>query len=430
MFAPSARYGTPEGFARFVDACHRANIGVILDWVPAHFPTDPHGLARFDGTALYEHEDPREGYHQDWNTYIYNMGRQEVQGFLIASALWWTETFHIDALRVDAVASMLYRDYSREHDQWIPNRFGGRENLEAIDFLKRMNQIVQERAPGAVTIAEESTAFPGVSQPVSQGGLGFSYKWNMGWMHDTLHYVQREPLYRAYHHSELTFGLVYAFSEKFVLPISHDEGGAREGLAAGQDARRRVAEARQPARLFRVFHVDPSRQEAALHGLRDSASIASGTTTARSSGRCCRTTPTPGCRCCVRDLNKLYAREPALHTTDTDPSGFEWIVGDERRKNSVFAYLCGAGTGEAKPLLVVLNMTPVPRHDYRIAACRKAGPGARSSTPDAQIYGGTNSRQIPAPCAARRSRTHGRSHSGVGITLPPARLRSSSATRP
>ena len=268
QFAPSARYGSPEDFARFVDACHRHGVGVILDWVPAHFPTDAHGLAQFDGTALYEHADPREGFHQDWNTLIYNLGRREVAGFLIASGLWWLETFHVDGLRVDAVASMLYRDYSRKAGEWVPNQFGGRENLESIDFLRRLNTLVAERCPGAVTLAEESTAWPGVSAPVSEGGLGFTYKWNMGWMHDTLSYMEQDPIYRSWRHNELTFGLVYAFSERFVLPPVPRRGGARQRVADRQDARRSVAEDGQPAGLSRL-HVDPSGQEAAVHGRRN-----------------------------------------------------------------------------------------------------------------------------------------------------------------
>ena len=223
QFAPSARFGSPEGFASFVDACHRAGIGVILDWVPAHFPTDAHGLARFDGTPLYEHSDPREGFHQDWNTLIYNLGRREVAGFLLASAIWWLEVFHVDGLRVDAVASMLYRDYSRNAGEWVPNIHGGRENLESVAFLKSMNMVVSERCPDAITIAEESTAWPGVSAPIAAGGLGFRYKWNMGWMHDTLHYIERDPVHRKWHHGDLTFPMVYAYSENYVLPISPDE---------------------------------------------------------------------------------------------------------------------------------------------------------------------------------------------------------------
>ena len=223
QFAPMPELGTPQDFARFVDRAHQAGLGVILDWVPAHFPTDAHGLDHFDGTALYEHADPREGFHQDWNTAIYNLGRNEVREFLIASALFWLEHFGVDGLRVDAVASMLYRDYSRQADAWIPNKFGGRENLESISLLQELSLVIEERCPGALLIAEESTAWPGVSRPVSEGGLGFSHKWNMGWMHDTLHFMQEDPINRRYHYDKLTFGLVYAFSEHFVLPISHDE---------------------------------------------------------------------------------------------------------------------------------------------------------------------------------------------------------------
>ena len=267
LFAPSARFGPPEAFARFVDALHANDIGLLLDWVPAHFPTDPHGLARFDGTALYEHLDPREGFHRDWNTYIYNFGRREVQGFLIASALHWLERYHVDGLRVDAVASMLYRDYSRPADAWIPNVYGGRENLEAVGFLRHLNAVVAERCPGAIVVAEESTAWPGVTQ-AQPDGLGFSYKWNMGWMHDTLRYIEHEPIHRAYHHDDMTFGLLYAFSEKFILPISHDEVVHGKGSLLGQDAGRPLAALRQPARLSRL-HVGASRQEAPVHGLRD-----------------------------------------------------------------------------------------------------------------------------------------------------------------
>ena len=223
LFAPTSRFGPPEAFARFVDRCHREGIGVIIDWVPAHFPTDLHGLARFDGTALYEHEDPRLGFHQDWNTLIYNFGRTEVRNFLVANALYWLEKFHIDALRVDAVASMLYLDYSRKAGEWVPNVHGGRENLEAIHFLREMNTRVFGDHPGATTFAEELTAWPQVSRPVHTGGLGFGYKWNMGWMHDTLEYMQHDPIHRRYHHHQMTFGIHYAFSENFVLPLSHDE---------------------------------------------------------------------------------------------------------------------------------------------------------------------------------------------------------------
>ena len=248
-----------------MDALHGAGIGIILDWVPAHFPTDPHGLARFDGTALYEHLDPREGFHQDWNTFIYNFGRREVQGFLIASALYWLEHFHVDGLRVDAVASMLYRDYSRREGEWVPNVHGGRENLEAIGFLRHLNAVVPNVAPAPSWWPRNRPPGRGVSRPISTGGLGFSYKWNMGWMHDTLDYMAQEPIHRQYHHDEMTFGLLYAFSENFILPLSHDEVVHGKGSLIGKMPGDRWQTLRQSACLFRL-HVGPSRQEASVHG--------------------------------------------------------------------------------------------------------------------------------------------------------------------
>ena len=265
LYAPTARFGPPEGFARFVDGAHRAGIGVILDWVPAHFPTDEHGLAQFDGTALYEHADPRQGFHPDWSTAIYNFGRQEVFSYLINNALYWSEKFHIDGLRVDAVASMLYLDYSRKEGEWIPNRFGGRENLEAVEFLQAMNRAVYGKHPGRMTFAEESTSWPKVSAPVYDGGLGFGFKWNMGWMHDTLQYMAREPIYRKHHQNDLTFGLLYAFSENFVLPLSHDEVVHGKGSLIAKMPGDRLAEVREPARVLCV-HVGLSGQEAPVHG--------------------------------------------------------------------------------------------------------------------------------------------------------------------
>ena len=384
QFAPSARYGTAEEFAHFVDACHQAGIGVILDWVPAHFPSDAYGLARFDGTALYEHQDPREGFHRDWNTLIYNLDRREVQGFLIASALYWLDVFHVDGLRVDAVASMLYRDYSREPGQWIPNRYGGRENLEAVEFLRRFNAVVRERFPAAITIAEESTAWPGVSAPVEQGGLGFSYKWNMGWMHDTLSYLSRDPVHRAHHHRELTFAMIYAFSERFVLPLSHDEVVHGKGSLYGRipgDAWRKLATLRA---CFAFMWTHPGKKLLFMGGefgqkrewnhdgeidwglLEDPAHA--------------------GLQRLVGDLNRLYASEPALHRTDSDPAGFRWAAADDAA-TSVFAFERHAG-GE-RPVLVVLNMTPVPRKDYRVGVSR-AGRWSEIVNTDSIVYGGSN----------------------------------------
>jgi 1,4-alpha-glucan branching enzyme len=410
LFAPSSRFGPPEDFAVFVDACHRANLGVIIDWVPAHFPTDPHGMAQFDGTHLYEHADPREGFHQDWNTLIYNLGRREVSGFLLASALHWLEHFHIDGLRVDAVASMLYRDYSRAADAWVPNRFGGRENLESVDFLRHLNTVVAERCPGAMVIAEESTAWPGVSAPIGEGGLGFTFKWNMGWMHDSLHYMQCDPLYRQHHHDEMTFSLVYAFSEHFVLPLSHDEVVHGKGSLLNKmpgDLWQRHANLRaylafmwaHPGKklLFMGGEIAQSREwnhdgEIDWDLLRDPAHH--------------------GTQRLVADLNRAYAEHPALHACDTAPDGFAWLIGDDRA-NSVFAFLRTAP--DAPPLLAAANLTPVARSAYRIGVPHP-GFWRELLNTDAADYGGAgagnqggvHSQPIPA---------HGHAQS-VELTLP------------
>ena len=411
QFAPSARFGEPHEFAHFVDACHRAGIGVILDWVPAHFPTDAYGLARFDGTALYEYADPREGHHRDWNTYIYNLGRREVAGFLIASALYWLETFHIDGLRVDAVASMLYRDYSRPSNEWVPNKFGGRENLESIEFLRRLNSVVAERAPGAITIAEESTAWPGVSAPVSQGGLGFSYKWNMGWMHDTLDYVHQEPIHRRWHHNKLTFGLMYAFAERFILPLSHDEVVHGKGSLYGKlpgDPWQKLATLRayltfmwtHPGKklLFMGGEIGQIREwshdrEIDWHLLKDPGHA--------------------GLQRLVGDINRLYTGEPALHGEDVEPSGFSWVIGNDA-ENSVYAYERHAA-GEPT-MLIVLNLTPVPRRGYRVGAVR-AGHWREVLNSDAALYGGSNMGNAGI-VQTQAIPVHGREHS-LDLVLPP-----------
>ncbi|NMN59626.1 1,4-alpha-glucan branching enzyme [Xanthobacter sp. SG618] len=411
LFAPSRRFGDPEDFAAFVDACHRADIGVIIDFVPAHFPSDAHGLARFDGTALYEHADPREGFHQDWNTLIYNLGRREVAGFLIASALHWLEHFHVDGLRVDAVASMLYRDYSRKPGEWIPNRFGGRENLESVDFLRHLNAVVAERCPGAITLAEESTAWPGVSSPSADGGLGFSYKWNMGWMHDTLHYMAREPVYRRHHHDELTFSLVYAFSERFVLPLSHDEVVHGKGSLIGKmpgDTWQKRANLRA---LLGLMWTHPGKKLLFMGGeigqerewshdreidwflLDDPAHR--------------------GIQSLVRDLNRLYRDLPALHALDDRPEGFRWIVGDDR-ENSVLAFLRLAP--DAAPVLAVINLTPVPRQGYRIGV-PAAGRWREVLNSDAPLYGGSGMGNYGG-VETREEPAHGEGQS-LDLTLPP-----------
>ena len=377
LFAPSARFGAPEAFARFVDRCHQANIGVIVDWVPAHFPTDAHGLARFDGTALYEHQDPREGFHQDWNTLIYNFGRNEVRGFLIASALEWLEHFHIDGLRVDAVASMLYRDYSRRADEWVPNRYGGRENLEATTFLQQMNTVVHERCPGAITIAEESTAWPGVTGPVDVNGLGF----------DTLHYMQRDPVYRQHHHDGLTFGLVYAFSEHFILPISHDEVVHGKGSLLGKmpgDAWQRLAN----LRAYLAFMWTHPGKKLLFMGC-EIGQLGEWNHDASPEWHLLDDPRHRGVQRLVHDLNALYRNEPALHVRDCAPEGFNWVVGDDR-VNSVFAYLRLDDAG--RPMLVVANMTPVPRDGYRIGVPPVDGAvrWREVLNTDAAIYGGSN----------------------------------------
>ncbi|MCR0983044.1 1,4-alpha-glucan branching protein GlgB [Roseomonas populi] len=384
LFAPTARFGTPEGFAHFVNGCHAAGIGVILDWVPAHFPSDPHGLGNFDGTALYEHADPREGFHKDWNTLIYNFGRNEVRGFLIASAMHWLEHFHVDGLRVDAVASMLYRDYSRNAGEWIPNRYGGRENLEAVDFLKELNETVRARCPGAIMVAEESTAWPGVSAPVSEGGLGFHYKWNMGWMHDTLHYMQEDPVNRRWHHGQMTFGLVYAFSERFMLPLSHDEvvhgKGSLLGKMPGDDWQKRA----NLRAYFGFMWTHPGKKLLFMGG-----EIAQPTEWNHDSQLPWHLLDDPrhrGVQALVRDLNRAYRELPALHRRDADPAGFSWVIGDDQG-NSVYAFL--RYEEGAAPVLVVCNLTPVPRDGYRIGVPR-GGWWREVLNTDAGEYGGSN----------------------------------------
>jgi len=412
LFAPSGRFGPPEGFCRFVDACHRANIGVIIDWVPAHFPTDAHGLARFDGTALYEHQDAREGFHQDWNTYIYNFGRREVQGFLIASGIHWLEHFHVDGLRVDAVASMLYRDYSRKEGEWLPNIHGGRENLEAIGFLRHFNAVVGERCPGAMTIAEESTAWPGVSRPIGEGGLGFSYKWNMGWMHDTLRYMEHEPIHRAWHHNDMTFGLLYAYSENFVLPLSHDEVVYGKGSLIRKmpgDDWQRFANLRA---YFGFMWGHPGKKLLFMGG-----EIAQWDEWSHDSAIQWDLLRYPlhrGMQRLLQDLNALHAAQPALHQRDTVSTGFRWVIGDDRA-NAVFAFLRYGNEAE-RPVLVVSNFTPVPRSGYAIGVPRP-GPWRELLNSDGEIYGGSNMGNggIVQPVPIQR---HGEAQS-LELTLPP-----------
>ena len=385
QFAPTARFGAPEGFAVFVDRAHQAGIGILLDWVPAHFPTDAHGLARFDGTALYEHQDPREGFHHDWNTYIYNHGRNEVRAFLIGSALFWLEKYHVDGIRVDAVASMLYRDYSRKHGEWVPNIYGGRENLEAISFFQELSQAMNDRVPGAVMIAEESTAFPNVSRPAREGGLGFDFKWNMGWMHDTLHYMEEQPVYRKWHHGEMTFGLVYAFSEKFVLPLSHDEVVYGKGSLIGKmpgDDWQKFANLRA---YFGFMWTHPGKKLLFMGG--EFAQWREWNHDAGLDWFLLDHPMNKGMQTLLCDLNAAYRSTAALHAKDVEPAGFRWVVMDDAEQ-SVFAYFRFGGEGEA-PALVVCNFTPVPRFGYRIGV-PNAGYWHELLNTDAGLYGGSN----------------------------------------
>jgi len=383
LYAPSSRFGDPAGFARFVDGAHRAGLGVLIDWVPAHFPTDAHGLARFDGTALYEHEDPRLGFHPDWNTAIYNFGRREVASFLVNNALFWAERYHVDGLRVDAVASMLYRDYSREAGEWIPNAAGGRENWEAAGFLRAMNTAVYGAHPGFMTIAEESTAWPGVSAPVHAGGLGFGFKWNMGFMHDTLQYMARDPAHRRWHHDEITFGLTYAFSENFVLPLSHDEvvhgKGSLLAKMSGDDWQQ-FANLRA---LYALMWAYPGKK---LLFMGQEFAQRREWSEARALDWELRQAPAhEGVRNLVRDLNRAYRAHPALHARDCEPEGFRWLVVDDA-DHSVFAWLREA-PGHP-PVACVVNLTPVPHAAWRLPLpCD--GPWREVLNSDAREYGGS-----------------------------------------
>ena len=409
LYAPSARFGDPDGFARFVDGAHRAGLGVLIDWVPAHFPTDEHGLALFDGTALYEHADPRLGFHPDWNTAIYNFGRREVASFLVNNALFWAEKYHVDGLRVDAVASMLYRDYSRKADEWIPNADGGRENWEAVAFLRAMNRAVYRTHAGFLTIAEESTSWPGVSQPAYDGpesasNLGFGFKWNMGFMHDTLAYMARDPIHRRWHHNDITFGLTYAFAENFVLPLSHDEvvhgKGSLLAKMAG-DYWQKFANLRAyyammwgyPGKklLFMGQEFAQVREWSEERGL-DWGVLAEPAHQA--------------VQRLLRDLNHLYRSQPALHARDCEAEGFEWLIVDDAQ-NSVFAWLRKAPG--AAPVAVIANMTPAAHGHYRLPLPHD-GIWREVLNSDAEIYGGSGQGNMGQVVA-----NGGAAH----VTLPP-----------
>ncbi len=385
LFAPTSRHGEPAAFARFVDRCHRAGLGVILDWVPAHFPVDPHGLAQFDGTALYEHADPRLGFHPDWNTAVFDFGRKEVVNYLIANALFWIDRYHVDGLRVDAVASMLYLDYSRKAGEWLPNRHGGNENLDAIAFLRRLNEAVYGHHPGAVTIAEESTAWPAVSRPTHDGGLGFGFKWNMGWMHDTLAYVRQEPVHRRWHHDRMTFGLMYAFTENFVLPLSHDEVVHGKGSLLARmpgDEWQRFASLRA---YYAFMWAYPGKK--LLFMGQEFAQGVEWNVEAGLEWPLLDVGPHRGIRALVRDCNRLYREQRALHERDCEPDGFRWVEVDDRER-SVFAWLRFGGDG-APPVVAIANFTPVPREGYRIGL-PLPGRWREILNSDAAAYGGSD----------------------------------------
>jgi len=410
-YAPTSRFGSPDDFRWFVDHCHRNGIGVILDWVPAHFPKDAHGLARFDGTALYEHEDPRLGEHKDWSTLIYNFGRYEVKNFLISSALFWLEEFHVDGLRVDAVASMLYLDYSREEGEWIPNRYGGRENLEAIDFMRELNEITHAQVPGTLIMAEESTSWPQVTKPTYLGGLGFDLKWNMGWMNDTLRYIEHESIHRQYHQDMLTFSMLYAFTENFLLPFSHDEvvHGKRSMLSKMPgDEWQRFANLRL---IYTYMFTHPGKKLLFM-----GSEFGQGTEWDSSGVLDWYVLNYPfhqGIQKLVRDLNDTYQAEPALYVHDFEWEGFEWIDCHDAQ-HSVLVYL--RRTGE-EFVAVALNFTPVPRQGYRIGV---PAPGLYREVlnSDASDYGGSGTGNGDRPLAAEERPWMGRPYS-LEMTLPP-----------
>ena len=424
LYAPTIRFGPPHEFRDFVDAAHAEDIGVLLDWVPGHFPTDAHGLAEFDGTALYEHADPREGFHQDWNTLIYNYGRREVKNYLVANALYWLEEYHLDGLRVDAVASMLYRDYSRNDGEWVPNKDGGRENFEAIEFLQQMNIAAYGADPSVMTIAEESTSFPAVSQPVHNGGLGFGYKWNMGWMNDTLRYMEKDPIYRQYDHHLMTFPIDWAFTENFILPISHDEvvhgKGAMLEKMPGNEWEK-LANLRayytfmwtQPGKKLMFMGCEFAQPEEWNHD-------------AELNWGAAEQPANKGIQQLVRDLNHLYRETPALHVKDCDADGFQWICNDPTQSTICYAR---HGNADDAPVLVVCNFTPVERSGFQVGV-PSAGFWKEVLNTDAAIYGGGNrgnlggamSKDVPADGQLQ----------SVTLTLPPLSvvvLRKQTSTR-
>ena len=411
-FAPSARYGTPDDFRNLVDYLHQRGIGVIMDWVPAHFPKDAFALARFDGTALYEHLDPRKGEHPDWGTYIFNYGRNEVRNFLVANALYWFREFHLDGLRVDAVASMLYLDYSRKEGQWVPNEFGGRENLEAISLLKELNEVVHRECPGVMMIAEESTAWPQVSHPVYAGGLGFDFKWNMGWMHDTLKYFQTDPLFRGGNHNALTFGLLYAWSENFILPLSHDEVVHMKGSLLNKmpgDVTQKFANLRA---LYAYMWAHPGKKLLFMGG--EFGQWREWNETESLDWHLREDPAHQGIQSLIGDLNRIYQENNSLWEADGEPAGFQWIDANNASENIVSFIRRSPATG--RELICVGNLAPVLREGHRLGLPRKGTYRLILNT-DAKVYGGGGVK-LPTSIKAEEDPIHGQAYSAI-ITLPP-----------
>jgi 1,4-alpha-glucan branching enzyme len=411
-FAPTSRYGTPQEFMYLIDHLHRRGIGVILDWVPAHFPSDAHGLAFFDGTHLYEHEDPRQGFHPEWNSSIFNYGRAEVRNFLISNAIFWLDKYHADALRVDGVASMLYLDYGRRAGEWIPNEHGGRENLGAVGFLKSLNAAVYQDFPDTQTIAEESTAWPMVSRPTYLGGLGFGYKWNMGWMHDTLKYFQTDPIHRRYHHNQLTFSIWYAFTENFVLPLSHDEVVYGKGSLLGKMAGDEWQQFANLRLLFGYMWAHPGKQMLFMGG-----ELAQRREWQHDESLEWHVLQYPfhaGVQRWVKDLNRFYRATPALYERDFTADGFEWIDANDS-DTSVLSFL-RKGARQEDVVLVVCNFTPVPRENYRVGVPR-GGCWSECLNSDAHDYGGSGMGNFGNVEAAPLA-SHGRYYS-LNLRLPP-----------
>jgi 1,4-alpha-glucan branching enzyme len=412
LFAACSRFGPPDDLRHLVDCLHAAGIGVIMDWVPGHFPADPHGLARFDGTPLYEHHDPRRGWHPDWNTHIYDFGNPWVRDFLVSSAMYWIEQFHVDGLRVDAVASMLYLDYSRQPGQWLPNRFGGNENLEAIDFLKRLNEVVHSEHPGTLTLAEESTAWPGVSRPTYDGGLGFGFKWNMGWMHDTLAYMGRDPVHRRYHHGDLTFGLIYAWDENFLLPLSHDEVVHGKGSLLGKMPGDRWQQLANLRLYYAFMYAHPGKKLLFMGA--ELAQPGEWSHDGELDWGLLEDPAHAGVRDLVRDLNGFYRANAPLWQVDHTPDGFEWIDYSDA-DHGVLAFLRHDARRDAH-VLCVCNFTPVVHHGYRLGVPR-TGAYREALNTDAARYGGSNAGN-QGRVEVEGTPSHGRDQS-VLLTLPP-----------